>query len=62
MRIREFLTEQSEIKAALQFMQLSGFVQPERVRGLPQTNSFDPDPEYLEYIASLLVGQGKIYS
>jgi len=53
MRIREFLTDQSEIKAALKFMELSGFVQPEWVRGPPQTKSFEPDQEYLEYLASL---------
>ncbi len=52
MRIREFLTEQGEITAALKFMQLSGFVQPERVRGPPQTTSFEPDPEYRDYLAS----------
>ena len=52
MRIREFLTDHVEIKAALQIMQLSGFVPPERVRGPPQTNSFEPDPEYFEYLAS----------
>ena len=51
MRIREFLTEQSEITAALKFMQLSGFEKPEMVRGPPQ--SFVPDPEYLDHLASL---------
>ena len=52
MRIREFLTEQLEIKAALQFMQLSGFDNPERVRGPPQSQCFVPDPDYLDFLAS----------
>jgi len=52
MRIRKFLTEQSEIKAALQAMQLSGFVNPERVRGPPPGQSFVPDTEYLDFLAS----------
>lgn len=50
MRIREFLTEQSEIQAALKFMQLSGFEKPEQVRGPPVR--FVPDPDYLDYLAS----------
>lgn len=40
MRIREFLTEQLEIKAALEAMQLLGFVSPERVR--PISSAFSP--------------------
>lgn len=52
MRIREFLTEQFEITAALKFMQLFGFEKPEKVRGRPLAQSFVPDPEYLELLAS----------
>ena len=28
------------------------YMQPERVRGPPQTKSIEPDPDYLDFLAS----------